>query len=334
MKFEDNSQDKPLFTVDDKPVIEVEDKADYTDSQPEGEIPVITIEQDDDTSSLPVNSTAEPSRKHHLWSGRHGVLFGVLTAIVVLFLVFAGRYAYVKYIYIGVPVSVSPKENIEKLSRPYDKKGRAEVVLTQDSILGVALDLYALHNLQAEVTTTEPDSTDESVALYTRCADHTSTKEYLGSMVMQGKDLQSDISRIGYCAMANGNIVIGVGKRENIKDYVVEQGGSFFRQFVLVSAGVLPTQFYLHGKVERAAIGRMPNDQLYFITTRHKETLWDFADALREYGFVDAIYITGGNCYSYYRTPDGQHHTIGNVDQHPHDEYRGHVPWMVYRARK
>ena len=29
-----------------------------------------------------------------------------------------------------------------------------------------------------------------------------------------------------------------------------------------------------------------------FFATRHKETLWDFADALREYGFIDAIYIT------------------------------------------
>ena len=45
--------------------------------------------------------------------------------------------------------------------------------------------------------------------------------------------------------------------------------------------------------VEQQAIGRI-DDQLYFIATRHKETLWDFADALREYGFIDAIYITGG----------------------------------------
>ena len=29
----------------------------------------------------------------------------------------------------------------------------------------------------------------------------------------------------------------------------------------------------------------------------YKETLWDFADAFREYGFIDAIYITGGADY-------------------------------------
>ena len=48
---------------------------------------------------------------------------------------------------------------------------------------------------------------------------------------------------------------------------------------------------FLHGKVERRAIGRIDN-QLKYIATRHKETLWDFADALREYGFIDAIYFS------------------------------------------
>jgi hypothetical protein len=36
-----------------------------------------------------------------------------------------------------------------------------------------------------------------------------------------------------------------------------------------------------------------------FYSTRNKETLWDFADALREYGFIDAIYITGGTADVY-----------------------------------
>ena len=36
------------------------------------------------------------------------------------------------------------------------------------------------------------------------------------------------------------------------------------------------------------------NGRLYFIATRHKKIILDFADALCEYDFVDAIYITGG----------------------------------------
>ncbi len=85
-----------------------------------------------------------------------------------------------------------------------------------------------------------------------------------------------------------------------------------------------------NGKVECRAIGRI-NDQLYFIATRHKETLWDFADALREYGFIDAIYITGGADYVFYRTKDGVRHDIGDVAEYPQKKWKGIVPWLVFR---
>lgn len=85
-----------------------------------------------------------------------------------------------------------------------------------------------------------------------------------------------------------------------------------------------------NSKVERRAIGRI-NDQLYFIATRHKETLWDFADALREYGFIDAIYITGGADYVFYRTKDGVRHDIGDVAEYPQKKWKRIVPWLVFR---
>ena len=71
-----------------------------------------------------------------------------------------------------------------------------------------------------------------SVWMYSRSVDHTSTNEYLGSLVMNGKELASDVSRLGYCAMANGNIVLGISRSDKVKDYVEERGGSFFRQFI------------------------------------------------------------------------------------------------------
>ena len=150
---------------------------------------------------------------------------------------------------------------------------------------------------------------------------------------MNGKELASDVSRLGYCAMANGNIVLGISRSDKVKDYVEERGGSFFRQFILVSDGVLPAKFQLHGKVERRALARTSDDHLYYIETRHPETLWDFANALREYGFADAIYITGGKCHSFYRTPEGKPHNIGDDTQHHHKKYQKIVPWIIFKAR-
>lgn len=135
------------------------------------------------------------------------------------------------YYNIGVPVSVTPEENIQKLAARH-KGGKPTITLSSDSILGVALNMYRLENLQAEISLVEPDTTDTSVWMYSRSADHTSTNEYLGSLVMNGKELASDVSRLGYCAMANGNIVLGISRSDKVKDYVEERGGSFFRQFI------------------------------------------------------------------------------------------------------
>ena len=131
-------------------------------------------------------------------------------------------------------------------------------------------------------------------------------------------------------AMLGGNSVIGISRSEKVKDFVQDRGGSFFRQFILVSDGAIPSRFFLHGKVERRAIGRI-GDQLYFIATRHKETLWDFADALREYGFIDAIYITGGTDYVFYRNKDGVRHDIGDSADYPHTKWKDVIPWLVFK---
>lgn len=136
--------------------------------------------------------------------------------------------------------------------------------------------------------------------------------------------------RLGYCAMSGGKTVLGVARDEAVADFVKESGGSMFRQFVLVSDGEIPRKFQLHKKVERRALARM-EEQLYYIESRNAETMWDFADAIRKYGFIDAIYITGGNAPSFYRTADGQCHVIGDVTNVPSERNRRCAPYLVFR---
>jgi hypothetical protein len=291
------------------------------------EVPIIIIERDDQPQSKEiVTKVVTPSRKQK-WLKR---LLAMVAVGCLMIAVLAGYYLWNYYYNIGVPVSVTPEQNIEKLQKPV-KKEVPEVVMTSDSILGVAMDFYAIHGLKASIEFEEPDTADTSIFLYSRCADHTASGDYLGSLVAEGVEKQSDRSRLGYMAMADGNMVIGISRSEKVKDYVQERGGSFFRQFILVSNGMIPSRFFLHGKVERRAIGRIDN-QLYYIATRHKETLWDFADALREYGFIDAIYITGGNDYVFYRGKDGIRHDLGDTSGYPHTKWKEIIPWLVFRA--
>ena len=290
------------------------------------EVPIIIIERDEQPQSKEIVTKVVAPSKKQKWLKRF-LAFAVVGCMIVAAI--AGYYFWNYYYNIGVSVSVSPEQNIEKLQKLV-KKVTPDIVMTSDSILGVAMDFYAIHGLKASIEFEEPDTADTSVFLYSRCADHTASGDYLGSLVAEGVEKQNDRSRLGYMAMADDNMVIGISRSEKVKDYVLERGGSFFRQFILVSNGMIPSRFFLHGKVERRAIGCIDN-QLYYIATRHKETLWDFADALREYGFIDAIYITGGNDYGYYRKSDGERHDIGNIDDYPHEKWKGIIPWLVFR---
>ena len=284
------------------------------------EVPVITIERDDEPKAAVKGSDKSKWLK---W------LVLVVSILLLLTLAVVGYVLFKKYSNLGIPVSTTPAENIEKLKLPA-KKETSEVVLTSDSILGVALDFYAIHGLKASIEFEEPDTADASVFLYCRSADHMADSTYIGSLVADGKIYADDHSRLGYMAMADDQMVIGISRSEKVRDYVVDRGGCFFRQFILVSNGVIPVRFFLHGKVERRAIGRM-GDTLYYIATRNKETLWDFADALREYGFIDAIYITGGTDYGFYRMVDGVRHDIGDINDYPHEKWKGVIPWLVFR---
>ena len=290
------------------------------------EVPIIIIERDEQPQPQEVVTKAvAPSRKQK-WLKRFLALVAIGCLMVAIL---AGYYFWNYYYNIGVSVSVTPEQNIEKLQKPA-KQETPEVVMTSDSILGVAMDFYAINGLKASIQFEEPDTADTSVYLYCRSVDHKADSTYIGTLVVNGEERQSDTHRLGYMAMLGGNSVIGISRSEKVKDYVQEHGGSFFRQFILVSNGDIPGRFFLHGKVERRAIGRI-DDQLYYIATRHKETLWDFADALREYGFIDAIYITGGADYVFYRDKDGFRHDIGDKSDYPHSKWKGIIPWLVFK---
>ena len=152
-------------------------------------------------------------------------------------------------------------------------------------------------------------------------------------MRVDGEEKQRDVSRLGYCALKNGYAVIGISRFDDLRSAMVDADGSYFRQFVLVSDGQLPPRFTLHGKVERKALVRTADDRLCVVATRHPETLWSFADALREYGYVDAIYLTGGNQSGFYRAPDGTPYFTEEAARYRTDKHHGVAPWLVLRKR-
>ena len=148
------------------------------------------------------------------WSLR---LLWFVSAAVLLVGLYAATRLYNYYYNLGVSISVSPTDNLRKLDHMRMENGPSEVLLKRDSVLGVALDIYEWHNVKAELTLAEPDTADHNVLLYTRTADYTATGEYIGSLVVDGEEKQSDVSRLGYCALKNGHAVIGISRFDDLR---------------------------------------------------------------------------------------------------------------------
>ena len=126
------------------------------------EVPIIIIERDEQPQSNVVVTNAAAPSKMKKWLKR----FLALLAIGCMMAAILWGYHLWNYYYnIGVPVSVTPKENIEKLKLPV-KHETPEVVMTSDSIFGVAMDFYAIHGVKASIEFVEPDMADTSVYLY------------------------------------------------------------------------------------------------------------------------------------------------------------------------
>ncbi len=294
------------------------------------EIPVITIERDESPSDTmqtdEFNEVKKPQNR--LFLSIFGLGIGILLCVI--------GYAVLRYFNpdstLGLYISVTAAENVEKLKQSVPKAD-VEVVMTEVEVLDVPIELLELKGLRAEISFIEPDTADTNVFFYSRCADHEVDNSYIGSMVVAGEEYQNDRSRAGYCGMVGNNIVLGVSYKEDVKKYAEKAKGYFFRQYILVSDGEIPRKFYLHGKVERCAMGRIGNT-LYAVKTKFPETMSAFAEALREYGFTDAIYITGGRDYYFYRSADGVRHDVGDINKYPHQESKGVIPWLVFTRAK
>lgn len=301
----------------------------HTNIDESEEHPIIFIEKEE-TSMLEEN--------HSKKSFFEGLILGLILLVIILFVYFSFIKEEDRIKELDIPVSVTVNSNMRKLELQSKLKTTSHpaVSVTNENIMNVEMNMYEIHDLQAELTFKKPDTLDQDVYLFCRSADYEKNGSYLGTIVMQGKLIKADMrKRYGYCAMLNGNIVIGSSSQDEICEAIAEQEGSFFRQQLLLSDGEIPHEFYLHGKVERRALARKIDDKdvdhLVLVETVNKETLFDFANALRDYGFIDAIYITGGKDYGFYRDSTGIVHTMGSYLL-LHDESI-QVPWLVFRAK-
>jgi hypothetical protein len=250
---------------------------------------------------------------------RWKVVAFILTGIMIMLgLYYIDRHIYHTKEFIQ---SRNTKDVIAALAQPM--KGKAGVTPMTEETMGIKLKIYRLDGLKAHFADTVPDCRDSSIYLVTRSSDYKiigDKKVIIGDFVADGAAVEKSNWRAGFMAIVGGNAQIGIDRSNKIQKHVIKNGGSMFRQLALISAGIrCDNQLILKGKVTRCAYARDRYGNLSFVETENPETLYGFADALIEYGFIDAIYITGGKQSDlFYRTANGTAHG-SYTDDKPHE---------------
>lgn len=257
--------------------------------------------------------TASPVMRR-FWTKRNVSI--IIAAFAVIALTTFGGLYYLKHYYRAVdfnyPLSRSCGRIFSDLKKSSWTTKHTNTAFAIDSINGVPMRFFNLRGLHASIAEKMPSPDDPKIILITQAWDYytgdNNEPHYLGEFILNGIQSSRGKGRAGFVIITTQGWQIGVSQSDSIRNYVLEQHGSMFRQFALVSAGqICLKQFALKGKVHRRALARKPNSaSAYYVETVHKESLYDFAEALADYGFIDAIYLTGADgTEPYFRDSDG-----------------------------
>lgn len=198
---------------------------------------------------------------------------------------------------------------IDSLSRG----GASSVVVSVDSINDVKMRIYALNGLLAGLSFDMPDKSDTTVFLVVPAADiRRDNGEIVGDFVLRGKRMARGKRKTGYCAVLDGKVTLGNAADDEMMEWCVKQKGDFFRQYPLVMDGEIQEN-RLKGKALRRALA-WQGDNLYFVESCNRESIYDFAEALADIGFSKALYLVGGSSYGWWRDDSGVVHELARQD--------------------
>ena len=189
------------------------------------------------------------------------------------------------------------QEEIQAISSMQENDGKAFTELATRTVNDILLDIYIPHNASAELKIGKPDKTDKKIIFAAQAADiRADNGKIVGAFVLKGKPFTWGISKKGYCAMIEDQITIGVADNSPLFEKATETEGYFFRQYPLVSDGMLIENEPKGKSVRKAVCER--NGEIMVIVTATPESYHDFSQALVDLGVNNAISLVGSE-YSY-----------------------------------
>lgn len=142
-----------------------------------------------------------------------------------------------------------------------------------------------------------------------------------GAFVYNGELLAKGHSKYGFCAIVNSTVSVGRQIETPLFERAIEQNGSFFRQYSIVSNGKLMS-IPPKGKAQRRALC-LKDNVFMIIESTTSESYHDFSQALEDFGVSEALSLVGSNAAVMWREETGKLQQSGSVfgDSYPLENY-------------
>ena len=179
-------------------------------------------------------------------------------------------------------------------------------VITKDTTINdIPMRLYVPLNMtpRLEVGYKCIDDTIKNMLLFQAADVRADNKKIVGAFVLRGKPLSWGLSKKGYCGIIGDQVTIGVADNSPLFEQATEVGGYFFRQYPLVSEGML-VENELKSQSTRRGLCELEG-RVVVAETFTPESLHDFSQALVDLGTTNAIYLVGSSAIGWHRTMDG-----------------------------
>ncbi len=200
-----------------------------------------------------------------------------------------------------------PDEIVPKATKPLGAVTEASYTEKLDTLINdVQLSIFIPHNATPELTLGVPDRNDKSIILAAQAADiRRDNRQILGAFVLKGEPLARGLSKKGYCAIIDGQVMVGYSENSPLFDEAIEKEGYFFRQFPLVDNGHLVENVMENKTMRKALCSRA--GQLFVAVSETDESMHDFAQALVDLEVDNAIYLVGSHSsFGWFINADGK----------------------------
>lgn len=174
--------------------------------------------------------------------------------------------------------------------------------IADDTIYDVPLRIFTLTDMEAELKIGMPDTNDTDIVMMLGAADIRKDKQnILGDFFIDGEQFSYGKRKEGCVIIKDGDVWLGASATDTACNYCIKHKASMFRQYPLVIEGKT-FENRLKGKsIRRALADKNDDNNIYLIVSQNRESMHDFSEALADIGFSNAIYLPGGDSYSFYR---------------------------------